>query len=648
MKPVSFTLKCTDDDQVYHYDDQQRITFGRSEDNTHRLGGQQISRQHCYLEFQDGRPILFDTSANGVLVDGRRMDKQLELQNGAKLQIGPYNFIFLSDTGSSDEEATLLENFGDYIANHLRKSHPTALNVTVTGGGPVGLSFALLLESLMGDQVAIRVYDGRWTQEGSRIVWRSETQRNARRQQVVTVHSRQYLKLPAEVQNGVFRAGDYSEMWPKGADSIRDCGPRNIRIAHLEDQLLAMANEKPERIQLIPTRFDPKDRRNDIEDQQILAICEGSRSRTREAFIAQFGQAETTMYSVDGDHLQDVVLGLRVKSELPDAMAVLLNVAQNRFLLNSISGGGFLNMRLTDEEVQEVVGIDLNTKEFKDCIQSQPCLMERTDKPGEFGCATHNSLFLPAILKESALWRRVLDGLKLYEIKEENLSAVTVFRLELVQRPRFTAQLYPPTQRSPGTFGCLLGDAANAVHFWSGRGLNGGIASAVSLARCLKYHWRNRTFREADFLRHEALMAMLQYRHKSHAWRSMVATDTNGAPCAIKHKIMRGIVEAEKGKVDKDSDIGELISRLSQIKSRLKQRVSGLPSDAMLREHFNQLNDQTLRVLVASGPWDTFGASGEEVDVDLLFEDPDPQMPPEAIEDTTPERQTTALDTAHA
>ncbi len=55
MKPVSFTIKCIDDDQEYHYEAQQRVTFGRSEDNTHRLDGKQISRQHCYLEFHDGK-----------------------------------------------------------------------------------------------------------------------------------------------------------------------------------------------------------------------------------------------------------------------------------------------------------------------------------------------------------------------------------------------------------------------------------------------------------------------------------------------------------------------------------------------------------------------------------------------------------------
>ena len=66
-------------------------------------------------------------------------------------------------------------------------------------------------------------------------------------------------------------------------------------------------------------------------------------------------------------------------------------------------------------------------------------------------------------------------GLKLFGIKEENVSEMTAFRLAMVHRPRFTALLYPPTQKTSGTFGFLLGDAANAIHFWPGRGLNSGL-----------------------------------------------------------------------------------------------------------------------------------------------------------------------------
>ena len=50
-------------------------------------------------------------------------------------------------------------------------------------------------------------------------------------------------------------------------------------------------------------------------------------------------------------------------------MAVLLTVAQNRFLLNSLRGEGFLNMRLTDAETAEAIGIDPVRQVFTECIR---------------------------------------------------------------------------------------------------------------------------------------------------------------------------------------------------------------------------------------------------------------------------------------
>lgn len=475
------------------------------------------------------------------------------------------------------------------------------LKVTVTGGGPVGLAFALLLESLIGGEVSIAVHDARWTEEAGRIVWKGEKQQNERRHQVVTIQSRQYLRLPEDVRDRVFQAGHYTEMWPQGPDSISGCGPRNVRIAHFEDRLLALANEKTGRIQLVPRRFDPEDSAAALEDRDALVICEGAHSSTRDYFADRFGSGDKSLYSLDGNHLHDVILGLRVKSELPDSMVVLLTIAQNRFLLNTLGGDGYLNMRLTDDEAGEAFGIDPANAVDTDFDELREC---------------------------SPLWTRIQGGLKLFGIKEENVSAMTAFRLAMVHRPRFSAQLYPPTQKTSGTFGFLLGDAANAIHFWPGRGLNSGIASAISLARCMKLRWTGRGFREADFTRHEGVMAMLQYRNKNRAWRAMVTTDETGRPCAIKHKIEKALsaalIERERRLLadetsSKDADLDQFLSRLRHIRSRLRRRMGELPDDQTLRDHLTTLDADTLRALVISEPWDTFSTGGEEVDVDLLF-----------------------------
>lgn len=601
------------------------ITFGRRADSVVTLSSALASRAHAELRRTDDGYVLHDLgSSNGTRVNGVRVTAH-PLAPGDEIAIGEETFRF----EIAEQESIIL----------MPAALSPTLRVTISGGGPVGLTLALLLEHLLGPRVAITIYDGRWMRDGERVIWKGSAQGNTRRQQVVTIQSRQYLNLPPEVRERLFTPGNYTEMWPAGPDSVQGQWPRNIRIAHIEDQLLALAGEKPERITLLPTQFDPESAREELSGQHLLAICEGGRSRTREHFAAQFGAADQTMYSLEGEHLYDIVLGLRVKSNLSDPMAVLLTVAQNRFLLNSLGGEGFLNMRLTADEVHEAVGIDPARRTFEDCVQGRPCLMERT-ATGEYRCGTHQTYFLPALLPGSPLWQRVREGLRMFSVPEQHLSAVTSFRLDMVQRPRFTAQLYPATPTTPGTFGCLLGDSANAIHFWPGRGLNSGLASAVSLARCLAGQWRGLGLRDADFVRHEAMMAMLQYRHKSRAWRAMVATDAAGRTRAVKDLIAQGIAEGEQGAFDKETDLRTLLRRMRRIRRRLEPRLQGLPPEAALRAHLERLSGATLHTLAVSGAWDTINVGGEEVDVEWLFAAPDaPPSPELALRVATAEAQ---------
>ena len=117
-------------------------------------------------------------------------------------------------------------------------------------------------------------------------------------------------------------------------------------------------------------------------------------------------------------------------------------------------------------------------------------------------------------------------------------------------------------------------------------------------------------------------MAMLQYRHKSRAWRQMVTTDSAGNTRAIKDQIALGIAEAEQGAFDKETDLNALLQRLSQIRSRLERRVDGLPDDTTLRAHLERLSGQTLHTMLVSEPWDTSNVGGEEVDVEWLLDAP--------------------------
>ncbi|XTZ17294.1 hypothetical protein ACQSSU_08010 [Micromonospora echinospora] len=164
-------------------------------------------------------------------------------------------------------------------------------------------------------------------------------------------------------------------------------------------------------------------------------------------------------------------------------------------------------------------------------------------------------------------------------------------------------------------------DAANSIHFWPRRGLNSGLASAISLARSLASGWNGRPFRDADVVRHEAAMSMLQYRHKSSAWNAMVTTDEQGAIRAIKDVIADVIAEgggAADGP-DREADLDALMERMREIRARLASRLTGLPDDQVLLGHLRTLKGETVRTLLASGAWDTLTVGGEEVDIDIFY-----------------------------
>ena len=53
------------------------------------------------------------------------------------------------------------------------------LRVTVAGGGPVGLMFALTLKSLMPDEVTIQIFDDRWASTSNGVTWRGKNEGRA-------------------------------------------------------------------------------------------------------------------------------------------------------------------------------------------------------------------------------------------------------------------------------------------------------------------------------------------------------------------------------------------------------------------------------------------------------------------------------------
>jgi hypothetical protein len=465
-----------------------------------------------------------------------------------------------------------------------KKPRPTKradpLLVEVAGGGPVGLVFSSLLRTLMGDQIRVRVYDSRWCRQDGRVVWRDWEDGNNRRRQVVTLQSNVWAALPKRVKESLFVEGNYSEMWPLGPDSPASKGrPRNIRIRWIEDCLLELAQDAYG-IELVPGAYVIPET---WKDPHVLAICDGPQSMTRQSLRSHFGTPSRELYSINGSPLEETVLGLEVQSDLPDEYTVPLTVCQNWSLFNPLDGRGFINMRLTPEEAAEVIGITEHGP--ASCIQRHPCVMRRG--AGGFACDTHRAIFKPSVDPYSFLWPRIQDGLRYFGVAPQNLLGITAFRLGMEHLPKFTAQL------APGTFGALLGDAACSLHFWPGRGLNTGLKSALSLARCLQSCWQGKPLRTADFDRHEGLMHRLQFREKSRAWTMMVMPDQNGDPQPIAERIRAGL----KPPFDRQALRAKLWARMSSIRARLSGRMGPLPEDDWFLQTLYGLNDETLNVM---------------------------------------------------
>ena len=301
--------------------------------------------------------------------------------------------------------------------------------------------------------------------------------------------------------------------------------------------------------------------------------------------------------------VEESCLGLAIRTSLSNAAAAVLSASQRRLLLNPLHGEGHLNIRLTAAEASGLLHA-----------------LERL--PGDGGADAPSRISLGAI-PDTDLWPRLEEELSLFAVDTSRIRSCNWFRLSMAHQHRFVAPLLETNPAQWSTYGCLIGDAATALHIWPGRGINAGVVAAVSLARCLARQWpaaagRPGGFRDADFIRHEGVMQMLQYRHKSRARRAMVTPDGAGGMKPIQNRLVHSLAESvDSHTAASDREIFR--HTVHQVHGRLAARLPSPSYPGELEQVLARLSARTLHTLVASGAWDGQLMGGEEVDLDWLL-----------------------------
>lgn len=493
--------------------------------------------------------------------------------------------------------------------NAERRGKDGRLKLLVVGGGPAGLSFALTVSEMLGDGVAVVVCDARWKQgSDGRVVWLGAEDGVNRRDQIVTLQSMVYGRFSPEIVAALFANGSES-VWPSGSESPPEQGPPlNVSIRGVEDGLLDLANRR--NITLVAQRIDPETL--PVECYDLIVIADGVRSQVREYFRDRFGMSDPTPYSLRGMPVEDRVLALRFRTRLHPEETVVQTIIQQRFLFNGLHDEGYLYVRLTPGEASEVRGVVPGTSATAPCIQSAPCVMRPSNRG--YVCATHGARFAPAEDPSSLLWPRLKEGLWFFGATPDDVTAITSFGLSMDRRGLFVAELTPTGFERP-TFGALIGDAAGALHFWPGRGMNAALSSATALAATVARTWTGRPLRSADFAPFEATMAALQSRHKDRAWRNMVVLK-DGEPRTIAEIFADVQANSAMSARDACANLDTMRRRTTAWSKRLEERMKRPIDVTAIHRRLESLSPATLNVLVAGGAWETRWSGGPETDVE--------------------------------
>ncbi|UJR20374.1 hypothetical protein I4U23_023506 [Adineta vaga] len=485
---------------------------------------------------------------------------------------------------------------------------PSSITVIVSGGGPIGLTFAINLAMIMCKKhVKIIVYEGRWImgKDGS-MRWRTEEQGNIRRDQVVTLQDHVIQQLPVYIQKGLF-VNINERVWPTS---------RNIPIQEVEDRLLDLIQPfvRSGQIELIPEQLNELSERLTQGNFDILVGADGSKSFVRRYCNIQV-RSEGIEYACGVAY--NIPANVSPSDEpLHQALNCILTTSQSRYLVNSSAGRrGYLNARLTKDEYEEL----------RECLQRS----EKRNVPINLEYYKECS--------HISVWSIIRQGLDFFNIRskfvhrivpievnvQHTSSVVREFRFEIKEKQESILS-FTPSQSGKSNkkkfktmLVCLVGDAAMGVHFWSGRGMNTGIKSAIALARnilcaCtidMPPHF-------LDLFDYEGFMTRLR------------ACEQQGRSL----RILLNPIDQCTGEAYTYDHVGHYhVYHTRELKKRLKetrQSLQQLPhwphrsrpvSDQELEEIFNRIPCRVVAQLSLANPWPTEEIEDVEVFVEDIF-----------------------------
>lgn len=493
----------------------------------------------------------------------------------------------------------------------------SVLKVVIIGGGPTGLSAAIKLAELVRcpKRVQIYVYDKRWiNQKVGHFNFTAYPEGERRRDQVITLQDHVKDKLSTETKNflhhGLGSRGP-ELVWPESS---------NLKISKVEDALLKRAQDSffNEMIHLYGAAIsDEPTLLEKAEDNfHLLLATDGANSWVRSHYFSEEEEQCGTSFAL-GVALE------RASKSLPrlQALNVFLTLCQTRFLLNASDHDGtcYMNMLLTEQEYNECVHVDGTPANF-----GAPGYIRRDGT--EASELTEKDIFAP-YNENSSLWQSILDGLKLFGFKENEVKSIVRIPISLIGVRTATKKvtLDSQTRLHPHCLVSLAGDSALTHHFWPGRGMNSGIKAAIA--------WSTQV---ADLIleRNEGLVGldpsalnpflefMERLREREHARRSLVILNTSGSPENLLECLTRAHNLSEHGRrIDP-----VLHDRVLEFAGRFEgdQRWPHEPIKDLGPQVLNilaKLNTRTKAEMLHCGPWPTQEMNGKEV------HPPEPRVP---------------------